>query len=80
MEKEPTKHRLPQHGLDEDELQSQSIRFLLNVINSTIFSSGDDYEGSVAEFFPQVHALGSLIGARNIEEVSEFMRRRSLWQ
>lgn len=59
--------------------ESQSIRFLLNVINATIYGSGDDYETALAEFFPQVQALGALIGARDLDEVSEFIRRRSLW-
>jgi hypothetical protein len=60
--------------------KAQSIRFLLNVINATIYSSGDDYETAVEEFFPQVQALGCLLGATDLDEISEFLRRRSVWQ
>lgn len=79
MEKEPTKkkRRPPEPGLDAS--QGQAVRFLLNVMNATIYSSGDDYRSAVEEFFPQVQALGHLIGARSIDEVSEFIRRRSNW-
>ncbi len=87
MEKEPTKKRRPskgkaQTGQQSDEFgatQGQAVRFLLNVINATIYSSGEDYPGALEEFFPQVQALGHLIGARNLDEVSEFLRRRSHW-
>lgn len=79
MEKEPTKkeRRPPEKSLDAS--QGQAVRFLLNVMNATIYSSGEDYENAVEEFFPQVQALGHLIGARSIDEVSEFIRRRSNW-
>ena len=80
MEKEPTKKRRVPQGPTPGEAQAQSIRFLLNVINATIYSSGDDYEGALEEFFPQIQALGYLVGARNLDEVSEFLRRRSLWR
>ena len=75
---EPLK-RQSSYELGHDDSESQSIRFLLNVINATIYGSGDDYEAALSEFFPQVQALGSLIGARDLDEVSEFIRRRSLW-
>lgn len=80
MEKEPTKRREPTPG--DGKLganQGQAVRFLLNVINATIYSSGEDYPGALEEFFPQVQALGHLIGARSLDEVSEFLRRRSNW-
>lgn len=77
MEKEPTKKRRPG---DKNKIDhAQAVRFLLNVINATIYSSGDDYQGALEEFFPQIQALGQLIGARNLDEVSEFLRRRSHW-
>ena len=83
MEKEPTKKERPAKAKLESgglgSTQGQAVRFLLNVINATIYSSGDDYQGALEEFFPQVQALGHLIGARSIDEVSEFLRRRSHW-
>ena len=75
---EPNRQR--ESDLGAGDAQTQSIRFLLNVINSTIYTSGDDYDGALTEFFPQLQALGSLIGARDLDEVSEFLRQRSLWQ
>ena len=78
MEKEPTKKR-PGKGDKSKVDHAQAVRFLLNVINATIYSSGDDYQGALEEFFPQIQALGHLIGARSLDEVSEFLRRRSHW-
>ena len=84
MKKEPTKKRyIPSEEMEDideqEELQMQSIRFLVNVVNATIYSSGDDYNAALEEFFPQIQALGSLIGAESIDEVSDFLRRRSAW-
>ncbi len=79
MEKEPTKKKRSPKEEPATTSQGQAIRFLLNVINATIYSSGEDYEGALEEFFPQVQALGHMIGARSIDEVSEFLRRRSHW-
>ena len=82
MEKEPTKRRRRGKTAPKDEkaTHAQAVRFLLNVINATIYASGDDYEGALQEFFPQLQALGLLIGARNLDQVSGFLRRRTLWQ
>ena len=77
MEKDPTKKQRSRPG--EAQAQGQAVRFLLNIINATIYSSGEDYEGALEEFFPQIQALGHLIGARNLDQVSEFLRRRSHW-
>jgi len=81
VEKEPTKKRRRGHVHDDNEeaTHAQAVRFLLNVINATIYASGDDYPGALNDFFPQVQALGHLIGAKNIDEVSEYLRRRSHW-
>jgi hypothetical protein len=81
VEKEPTKKRRRGHvqGGHEEATHTQAVRFLLNVINATIYASGDDYGGALNDFFPQIQALGHLIGARNLDEVSEFLRRRSHW-
>ncbi len=79
MEKEPTKKKRSPKEEPAATSQGQAIRFLLNVINATIYSSGDDYDGALEEFFPQVQALGHMIGARSLDDVSEFLRRRSHW-
>ena len=83
MKKEPTKKRDPFAALegqeDAEEMHLQSVRFIANVINATIYSSGEDYSSALEDFFPQVQALGRLIGAQNLDEVSAFLRRRSLW-
>ncbi|MBI4601503.1 MAG: hypothetical protein HY721_06005 [Planctomycetes bacterium] len=83
MEKEPTKKKgRPQGKAGGSPMSSshgQAVRFLLNVINATIYSSGDDYEAALQDFFPQIQALGHLIGARSIDEVSQYLRRRSHW-
>lgn len=78
MRREPTKRRrVGKGGPRQEDVHAQAIRFMLNVINATIYSSGDDYEGAVVEFFPQLQALGHLIGARDLEDVSEFLRIHS---
>lgn len=79
MEKEPTKKQRRPKEQSSGSSQGQAVRFLLNVINATIYSSGEDYEGALEEFFPQIQALGHLIGATSIDEASEFLRRRSHW-
>lgn len=55
--------------------REEAIRFLLGVINSTVYSSGESYDRALRDFFPQVEALGHLIGARSIDDVSLFLRR-----
>lgn len=79
MEKEPTKRRRAARGKVKHDVHGQAIRFLLNVVNATIYSSGEDYPSAVQEFFPQVQALGQLIGATSIDEVSQFLRAQSRW-
>ena len=74
MEKEPTKRRRAARSKANKDVHGQAVRFLLNVISATIYSSGDDYDSAVQEFFPQIQALGHLIGARDLDEVSEFLR------
>ncbi len=69
-------------SIDADATCSENehaIRFLLNSINATIFSSGEDYDGALDEFFPQIQALGHLVGARSLDEVSSFLRDRRHW-
>ncbi len=57
------------------ETHEQAVSFMLNVINATIYSSGDNYEQALVDFFPQLEALGHLIGAGDLDEISFFMRR-----
>jgi hypothetical protein len=79
LEKEPTKRRHTTRGKAKQDVHGQAIRFLLNVICATIYSSGEDYESAVEEFFPQLKALGQLIGARSIDDISQFLRAQSRW-
>ena len=79
MEKEPTKKRGARRTKQEKNIHGQAVRFMLDVINATIYSSGEDYQGAVVEFFPQLQALGHLIGASDLDEVSEYLRHRSHW-
>jgi hypothetical protein len=74
LEKEPTKKRRALKGKAKKDVHGQAVHFLLNVINATVYSSGEDYPNAVREFFPQLQALGHLIGAASLDEVSEFLR------
>jgi hypothetical protein len=62
-------------GDEEDEEKEHATRFLLNLINATVYSSGENYERALRDFFTQVEALGLLIGATRIDDVSGFLRR-----
>ena len=77
MEREPTKRHRVVRGQVTQGVHSQAVQFLLNVINATICSSGEDYEGAVEEFFPQLQALGQLIGASDLDDVSDFLREHN---
>lgn len=62
---------------EQDEaIQEDAVRFMVQVLNATVYSSGEDYERSLHDFFPQLEALGHLIGARSLDEVSFFLRRQ----
>ncbi len=76
MGPEPIEHR---YGSSDIEQENHAVRFLLNSINATIYASGDDYVEALEEFFPQVQALGHLIGARSLGEVSMFLRDHRHW-
>ena len=80
MEKKPAKGRYKavDGGLDAAQ-NGQAVPFLLNSINATIVASADDYVGALEDFFPQVQALGHLIGAENLDEVSIFLRHGRHW-
>lgn len=68
-----TTHRIPR---DESVLDGDGlVRFLERVIDDTIYESGTDYSGAVEDLFTQLHALGKLIGAQDLDEVSAFLRR-----
>jgi hypothetical protein len=55
--------------------REEAVRFLFNVLNSTIYSSGENYDKALEDFFPQLEALGHLIGAESIDDISLFLRR-----
>ena len=78
MEKKPAKGRSPKsQGASVGD--QHAVRFLLDSLNETICASGDDYHEALEEFFPQVQALGHLIGASSLDDVSSFMRDRGHW-
>lgn len=79
MEKKPAKSRYNPVESEFDTDNGQAVRFLLNSINATIFASADDYVGALEDFFPQVQALGHLIGAESFDEVSSFLRHSRHW-
>ena len=85
-EREPTRNeRLrPEEAFELDsplidDGNQYAVRFLLDSVNATIYASGDDYLGALGEFFPQIQALGHLVGARDLDEVSAFLRDRGHW-
>jgi len=70
--------RYHQEQDDPCENREEAVEFMLNVVNATIFSSGGDYAGALEQFFPQLEALGHLIGAESLDDVSSFLRRNCL--
>ena len=68
--------RRPYRGDEQDTCESreQAVQFMLNVVNATIYSSGQDYDDAIEQFFPQLQALGHLIGAESLDEISAFLR------
>ncbi len=76
LDKKPADRRERAQDAWSDIDRECAIRFLLNVINATICSSGEDYDGALRDFFPQIEALGHLIGARNLDDVTLFLRSR----
>lgn len=79
MAKRPTRRPHREESREENrpeisESREQAIRFLLNVLNATIYSSGEDYQSALEQFFPQLQALGHLVGAESLDEVSAFLR------
>jgi len=78
LEKRPAKDRKPK-SQGSSVGDHHAVRFLLDSLNATIYGSGDDYHEAIEEFFPQVQALGHLIGASSIDDVSSFIRDRDHW-
>ena len=76
VENLPTRGRESAEEIWSGDDHESAIRFMINVINATICSSGDDYESALEDFFPQLQALGHLIGAADVDEVSRYLRDR----
>jgi len=47
---------------------------MITMIGATICSSGQDYNGALERIFPQLQALGQMVDARNLDEVSDCLR------
>lgn len=73
MEEYPTRWAY-EDKVEETLTKEQAIRFLFHVLTGTIYASADDYDQAVEDFFTQIEALGLLIGAGGIDEVSLFLR------
>lgn len=50
---------------------------MVHAITATIYSSGEDYDRAIHDFFAQIEALGLLVGAEDLEEVSAYLRHAS---
>ena len=77
MEHYHTRWSASEHETDDHSNHEQAIRFMLKVIDATIYTSGENYERALKDFFAQLEALGHLIGAKELEEISGFIRYRS---
>ena len=61
---------------DEDERESRVVA-LLDALNRTIYSSGEDYDRALRLFFRQLAELGRVLGTKDLDELSVFIRRNS---
>lgn len=78
MEEYPTRWASDREAEDLNEAEKeQAARFMLNMINATIYASGNDYDRALRDFFAQIEALGLLIGAADLDELSTFLRHAS---
>ena len=78
MEEYPTRWAADRGAEEREHAEKEeAARFMLNLINATIYSSGHDYDRALRDFFTQVEALGLLIGASDLDEVSIFLRHAS---
>ena len=64
---------------DSDDCHSHTdaVDFMVTMISATICSSGQDYNGAIERFFPQLQALGEMINARGLDDVSACLRGTS---
>jgi len=76
LQEYPTRWTSSEFETEEANTHEQAVRSMLQVITATIYSSADDYDRAIGEFFAQLEALGRLIGARDLDDVSAFLRRR----
>ena len=63
-----------QHASDECHSHTDAVDFMITMIGATICSSGQDYNGALERIFPQLQALGQMIDARDLDEVSDCLR------
>ena len=75
MEKYPTRRESFEKEAEEVTSHEEAVSFLLDVISATIYSSGEDYHLALRDVFAQLEALGHLIGASDLDEISAFIRR-----
>ncbi len=59
---------------DDDYSQTDAVDFMVTMISATICSSGQDYNEAIERFFPQLQALGEMINARGLDDVSACLR------
>ena len=62
------------HAPEDEE---RAILHMVHAITATIYSSGEDYDRAVQDFFAQIEALGLLVGAEDLEEVGAYLRHAS---
>ena len=63
-----------QHASDECHSHTDAVDFMITMIGATICSSGQDYDEAIELFFPQLQALGEMINARGLDDVSACLR------
>ncbi len=59
---------------DDCHSHTDAVDFMVTMISATICSSGQDYDGALERFFPQLQALGEMINARGLDDVSACLR------
>ena len=73
MEDTPIRWTEPEAG--DEENAAHAARLLLTAISATIYSSGENYGRALEDFFAQIEALGLVIGASDLDDVSAYLRR-----
>jgi len=63
-----------QQASDTCHSHTDAVDFMITMISATICSSGQDYDGALERFFPQLQALGEMIDAGGLDDVSACLR------